>query len=183
MARILVVDDEQDIRDLLSDILRDEGYSVQLAANGIEAQNAKRQGNPDLILLDIWLPDTDGISLLRQWSTEPGKLPPVIVMSGHGTIDTAVEATRLGAFEFLEKPIALKELLSAIQRALQTADKPLLTREVLELPMREARERFEQVYLQQQLAACGGKVGRLAERVGMERTHLYRKLRALNVRF
>jgi DNA-binding NtrC family response regulator len=103
-ANVLVVDDEDDIRALISDILSDENYGVTVAANAAEARKARAADRFDLILLDIWMPDTDGITLLREWS-EAGDLNcPVVVMSGHGTVDTAVEATRLGAFDFVEKP-------------------------------------------------------------------------------
>lgn len=118
-ASILVVDDEPDIRELVSDILRDEGYLVQTAEHAAAARQARRERRPDLILLDVWMPDTDGISLLREW-TEQGGLPcPVVMMSGHGTIETAVEATRLGAWDFIEKPIGLAKLLLTIRRALE----------------------------------------------------------------
>lgn len=120
-ARILVVDDEPDIRDLVSDILADEGYTVAQAANADQARARKRELQPDLVLLDIWMPDEDGISLLREW-VESGRLDTsVVMMSGHGSIETAVEATRLGAWDFIEKPIALAKLLLTVQRALDAA--------------------------------------------------------------
>jgi DNA-binding NtrC family response regulator len=118
-AHILVVDDEPDIRELVREILVDEGYAVTTAEDAESARSARRLHRPDLVLLDIWMPDTDGISLLREWSGQ-GALPcPVIMMSGHGTIETAVEATRLGAWDFVEKPIALAKLLLTIERALE----------------------------------------------------------------
>ena len=116
---ILVVDDEVGIRELLSEILRDEGYQVALAENAEQARNWRSQNLPDLVLLDIWMPDTDGITLLKEWSGGGLLTMPVVVMSGHGTIDTAVEATRIGAFGYLEKPIPLQKLLSTVGRALR----------------------------------------------------------------
>ena len=116
---VLVVDDEPDIRELVSEILSDEGYQVIVAEDGIKARQALRDRRPDLILLDIWMPDIDGITLLQEWS-EAGELPcPVIVMSGHGTVETAVEATRLGAYDFLEKPLSMAKLLLTAERALE----------------------------------------------------------------
>ncbi len=117
---ILVVDDEPDIRDSVKDILEDEGYGVSLAENGEAARAALRERRPDLILLDIWMPDIDGISLLKEWSEGDGLPCPVIIMSGHGTVETAVEATRLGAYDFLEKPLSLAKLLLTVERALET---------------------------------------------------------------
>ena len=117
---ILVVDDEPDIRDSVKDILEDEGYGVGLAENGEAARAALRERRPDLILLDIWMPDIDGISLLKEWSEGEGLPCPVIIMSGHGTVETAVEATRLGAYDFLEKPLSLAKLLLTVERALET---------------------------------------------------------------
>jgi two-component system nitrogen regulation response regulator NtrX len=118
-AYILVVDDEPDIRQLVSDILRDEGYQVAMADNAASARRSLRERRPDLILLDIWMPDMDGISLLKSWLVN-GELPcPVIMMSGHGTVETAVEATRLGAYDFLEKPLSLAKLLLSVEHALE----------------------------------------------------------------
>jgi two-component system, NtrC family, nitrogen regulation response regulator NtrX len=119
MAIILVVDDEVGIRELLSEILIDEGYDVRLAENAAAARKVRNELRPDLVLLDIWMPDTDGISLLKEWHAGGHLNMPVVMMSGHGTIDTAVEATRFGAFDFLEKPIALQKLLSTVQKALK----------------------------------------------------------------
>ena len=118
---VLVVDDEADIRALIQDILVDEGYGVEVAANAEEARIARGRRKFDLVLLDIWMPDTDGITLLREWS-EGGDLNcPVVIMSGHGTVDTAVEATRLGAFDFVEKPLSLAKLLRTVEGALESA--------------------------------------------------------------
>lgn len=118
MQQILVVDDEIGIRELLSEILTDEGYQVRLAENAAEARAYRNRSRPDLVLLDIWMPDTDGITLLREWSSAGLLTMPVVMMSGHGTIDTAVEATRIGAYDFLEKPVALQKLLATVGRAL-----------------------------------------------------------------
>jgi DNA-binding NtrC family response regulator len=119
MQQILVVDDEIGIRALLSEILGDEGYQVRLAENAAAARAFRGQTRPDLVLLDIWMPDTDGITLLKEWGSAGLLTMPVVMMSGHGTIDTAVEATRLGAYDFLEKPIALQKLLATVGRALK----------------------------------------------------------------
>ncbi|EGV33691.1 MULTISPECIES: sigma-54-dependent transcriptional regulator [Thiorhodococcus] len=121
-THILVVDDEPDIRGLVKDILEDEGYTVAIAENGEAARHALRDRRPDLILLDIWMPDIDGITLLKEWSEEDDLPCPVIMMSGHGTVETAVEATRLGAYDFLEKPLSMAKLLLTVERALE-ADK------------------------------------------------------------
>src|SRR3569832_1675181 len=118
-AHILVVDDERDIRELLKEILVDEGYEVSVAENGETARLARRARRPDLVLLDIWMPDVDGISLLKEWNDERGPSAPVIMMSGHGTVETAVEATRLGAYDFIEKPLSMARLLVTIARALE----------------------------------------------------------------
>ncbi|MCB1623011.1 MAG: sigma-54-dependent Fis family transcriptional regulator [Pseudomonadales bacterium] len=118
-AHILVVDDEADIRGLLKEILSEEGYAVDVAADARQARASRARQNPDLVLLDIWMPDTDGITLLREWSASGGDgACPVVMMSGHGTVDTAVEATRLGAFDFVEKPLSLQKLLRTVERAL-----------------------------------------------------------------
>lgn len=118
-AFILVVDDEPDIRRLVSEILADEGYRVASAENGAAARIALRERRPDLILLDIWMPDIDGISLLKEWADGQGLPCPVVMMSGHGTVETAVEATRLGAYDFLEKPLSLAKLLLTVERGLE----------------------------------------------------------------
>lgn len=118
---ILVVDDEVGIRELLSEILQDEGYRVAVAENAHEARAYRARTQPSLVLLDIWMPDTDGVTLLREWGSGGLLTMPVVMMSGHGTIETAVEATRIGAFDFLEKPIGLAKLLGTIARALKSA--------------------------------------------------------------
>lgn len=117
MPDIIVVDDEADIRSLLQEILSDEGYEVRVAADAVEARQLYEEKVPDLVLLDIWMPGTDGITLLREWA-EGGLKSAVLMMSGHGTVDAAVEATRLGAFDFIEKPLSLSKLLRSVQRAL-----------------------------------------------------------------
>jgi two-component system, NtrC family, nitrogen regulation response regulator NtrX len=117
---ILVVDDEPDIRQLVGDILEDEGYEVALAENGAQARAMYKERRPELVLLDIWMPDIDGISLLKEWQQEGENFAPVIMMSGHGTVETAVEATRLGAYDFLEKPLSFAKLLLTVERALET---------------------------------------------------------------
>ncbi len=119
MSQILVVDDEIGIRELLSEILADEGHTVQLAENAAGARALRGAERPDLVLLDIWMPDTDGITLLKEWAANGQLTMPVVMMSGHGTIETAVEATRIGAIDFLEKPIALQKLLATVKRALR----------------------------------------------------------------
>jgi DNA-binding NtrC family response regulator len=117
-AHILVVDDEADIRGLLKEILSEEGYAVEVAANAAQARASRARQTPDLVLLDIWMPDVDGITLLREWSSTAADDCPVVMMSGHGTVETAVEATRLGAFDFVEKPLSLAKLLRTVERAL-----------------------------------------------------------------
>ena len=154
-SHVLVVDDEGDIRTLIDEILSEEGYQVTVAADAAEARTARGQDKFDLVLLDVWMPDTDGISLLREWS-EPGDLDcPVVIMSGHGTVDTAVEATRLGAFDFVEKPLSLAKLLRTVERALDASKKqggptrsalPSLLTPVGRSPlMQHLRERVQQV--------------------------------------
>jgi DNA-binding NtrC family response regulator len=223
MANILVVDDELGIRDLLSEILNDEGHSVDVAENATQARLARNESAYDLVLLDIWMPDTDGVSLLKEWSMTGLLTMPVIMMSGHATIDTAVEATRIGAFSFLEKPITMQKLLKAVEQGLQrnvpppaaapapAAGKVLPTYTPpsgytaptvpsiataaaaadatpnahqgfdLDRPLREARDGFEKAYFEFHLAREGGSMTRVAEKTGLERTHLYRKLRQLGV--
>src|SRR4051795_10773635 len=119
MAQILVVDDEVGIRELLSEILEDEGHQVALADSAADARRVRERARPDLVLLDIWMPDTDGITLLKEWAANGQLTMPVIMMSGHATIETAVEATRIGALDFLEKPIALQRLLATVKRGLR----------------------------------------------------------------
>lgn len=118
MATILVVDDEMGIRELLSEILSDEGHLVEVAENAQHARDFRLRQAPDLVLLDIWMPDTDGVTLLKEWAAQGLLTMPVIMMSGHATIDTAVEATKIGALNFLEKPIALQKLLKAVEQGL-----------------------------------------------------------------
>ena len=124
MANILVVDDEVGIRELLSEILVDEGHEVTLAQSAGEARRQRERQRPDLVLLDIWMPDTDGITLLKEWAASGQLTMPVVMMSGHGTIETAVEATRIGALDFLEKPIALQRLLVTVKHALRSPETP-----------------------------------------------------------
>ncbi len=216
MANILVVDDELGIRDLLSEILNDEGHNVELAENAAQARAVRSKARPDLVLLDIWMPDTDGVSLLKEWATSGLLTMPVIMMSGHATIDTAVEATKIGAQSFLEKPITLQKLLKAVEAGLArtSARKPgamlqgtvpseltvesAMTgghnlppvvemgpqpRQLFELdkPLRDARDEFEKCYFEFHLAKEGGSMTRVAEKTGLERTHLYRKLKQLGV--
>jgi two-component system nitrogen regulation response regulator NtrX len=148
--QILVVDDEVGIRELLFEILRDEGYGVRLAENAQTARSARKEMRPDLVLLDIWMPDTDGITLLKEWAGSGLLTMPVVMMSGHGTIDSAVEATRIGAFDFLEKPISLPKLLATVGKALaggRVLPKTGLT--IMNLGrarvVQELRQRLEQV--------------------------------------
>ena len=219
MANILVVDDELGIRDLLSEILNDEGHSVDLAENATQARSARGASEYDLVLLDIWMPDTDGVSLLKEWAAAGALTMPVIMMSGHATIDTAVEATRIGAISFLEKPITMQKLLKAVEQGLarnaarqtnpvavspalaqtpaDSAAAPLTVPPAilvgadlgphahqgfdLDRPLSEARDGFEKAYFEFHLAREGGSMTRVAEKTGLERTHLYRKLRQLGV--
>jgi DNA-binding NtrC family response regulator len=216
MATILVVDDELGIRALLSEILSDEGHTVELAENAAQAREVRDMLRPDLVLLDIWMPDVDGITLLKEWGAASQLTMPVIMMSGHGTIDTAVEATRHGAMAFLEKPITLQKLLRAVDQALvkpaqrgaaaaqpgapdgpasgNSAPMPLASPAVavsdgpqpvqsfdLDRPLREARDTFEKNYFEFHLAKENGSMTRVAEKTGLERTHLYRKLKQLGV--
>ena len=202
--KILVVDDEIGIRELLSEILFDEGYQVYLAENADQARCYRNEHEPDLVLLDIWMPDTDGITLLREWVEQELLTMPVVMMSGHGTIETAVEATRIGAVDFLEKPIALQKLLSTIAKAIRDDAPKLQTRTTetqvqkvtlniggraqqislpMDLPLREARDHFDALYLDYHLRKEEGNVSRVADKVGLERTHLYRKLKQLGIKF
>jgi len=169
MAKILVVDDEVGIRELLSEILRDEGHSVQLAENAAAARAARSAARPDLVLLDIWMPDTDGITLLKEWSAAGQLSMPVVMMSGHGTIDTAVEATRIGAQDFLEKPIALQKLLSSVKRALLKAATPTARPELTlaaftrAAPLRDLKKRLDQVSAKSRALLLKSGSGSLAE--------------------
>jgi DNA-binding NtrC family response regulator len=192
---ILVVDDEVGIRELLSEILFDEGYQVHLAENAQQARDYRKNKIPDLVLLDIWMPDTDGLSLLKEWVAQGQLNMPVVMMSGHGTIETALEATRIGAADFLEKPIALQKLLHTVASVMQKGIKPesiksqaieLIERRInkqfplpLDLSLREAREHFDRLY---QMEKENGNVTRVADNMGIERTHLYRKLKQLGIK-
>lgn len=168
MAIILVVDDEVGIRELLSEILIDEGYDVRLAENATAARLVREELRPDLVLLDIWMPDTDGISLLKEWHAAGHLNMPVVMMSGHGTIDTAVEATRFGAFDFLEKPIALQKLLSTVQKALKhdkPPARPALTLEAFSRSafVKEFKRRLEQAAAKSPVLLLKGANGGMAE--------------------
>jgi DNA-binding NtrC family response regulator len=199
---ILVVDDEMGIRELLSEILYDEGYTVHLAESAAQARNFRKHHTIDLVLLDIWMPEVDGLTLLKEWAAQGALTMPVIMMSGHGTIETAVEATRIGALDFLEKPIALQKLLDTVASAIQhkkplhlpaqtaaAASAPLAPNtppaEIaawLDQPLRAAREQFERAYFTHHLQLERGNVSQVAERAGLERTHLYRKLKQLGLK-
>lgn len=256
MATILVVDDEIGIRELISEILSDEGHVVLTAENAAAARAAQSTEALDLVLLDIWMPDTDGVTLLKEWAANGALTMPVIMMSGHATIDTAVEATRFGALDFLEKPIALQRLLGAVrsglergrlmrslragglsmrpnvpngvagmgisgagvtnaslghlstpvalpgQRAvapdmalsatkatlgqvmLSTQGSPIppgVSHVQLDQPLRDARDQFERIYFEYHLVRENHSMTRVADRAGLERTHLYRKLKQLGV--
>lgn len=213
MANILVVDDEHGIRDLLWEILNDEGHSVELAENAAQARAFRSKEQPDLVLLDIWMPDTDGITLLKEWAMAGALTMPVIMMSGHATIDTAVEATKIGALSFLEKPITLQKLLKAVDQGLarnaiakgvvssssavasvhssEPVAEPQMVQQpsaqlaeqsfFLDKPLREARDEFEKAYFEFHLIKEHGSMTRVAEKTGLERTHLYRKLKQLGV--
>jgi DNA-binding NtrC family response regulator len=243
MATILVVDDEVGIRALLSEILTDEGHAIEMAENAAQARAVRERLKPDLVLLDIWMPDVDGISLLKEWGATGQLTMPVVMMSGHGTIDTAVEATKFGAMAFLEKPITLQKLLRAVDQALARPSSasagglPALNARPglgtapslasappmhgglmgsslrgsalhgdpaygapdhqmmsampsgpqsqqnfeLDRPLREARDAFEKSYFEFHLAKENGSMTRVAEKTGLERTHLYRKLKQLGV--
>ena len=134
-AHILVVDDEADIRSLLKEILSEEGYEVDVAANAVQARASRARQTPDLVLLDIWMPDVDGITLLREWSAANADGCPVVMMSGHGTVETAVEATRLGAFDFVEKPLSLAKLLRTVERALDAGKRRRQSGKLLAPPL------------------------------------------------
>ena len=222
MARILVVDDEIGIRELLSEILYDEGHTIELAENAAQARASRLRARPDLVLLDIWMPDTDGVSLLKEWGSQGLLDMPVIMMSGHATVDTAVEATRIGAVDFLEKPITLQKLLKTVaaglarpvlrpshaggarmpvERQTQDQHQPLVTASSampvpeavpeqnnsllgsisLDQPLRDARDEFERIYFEYHLGRENHSMTRVSEKTGLERTHLYRKLKQLGI--
>jgi DNA-binding NtrC family response regulator len=168
MTKILVVDDEIGIRELLREILCDEGYDVVLAENATAARAARQAARPDLVLLDIWMPDTDGVTVLKEWSASGLLTMPVIMMSGHGTIDTAVEAIRFGALDFLEKPIALQKLLSAVKRGLQRQPSKAQSHLTLaaftrSTPLRDLQKRLEQFSQKSRLLLLRVGPGSLAE--------------------
>lgn len=198
---ILVVDDEVGIRELLSEILFDEGYHVHLAENAAQARSYRLNHSPDLVLLDIWMPDTDGLALLKEWSSQHLLTMPVVMMSGHGTIETALEAIRVGAIDFLEKPIALQKLLKTVETSMRQAataslqekentsqpeenstDGVMMIPLPLDLPLREARDHFDSAYFNYQIQKENGNISRIAEKIGIERTHLYRKLKQLGIK-
>ncbi|NNM80058.1 MAG: response regulator [Gallionella sp.] len=200
--QILVVDDEIGIRELLAEILFDEGYQVHLAESAEQARVYRNAREPDLVLLDIWMPVTDGVELLKEWAEQELLTMPVVMMSGHGTIETAVEATRIGAVDFLEKPISLQKLLSTVARAINIEVAHLveapketqknLTVEIagvekqyalpLDMPLRQARDYFDAIYFQYHLQKEDENISRMAEKIGVERTHLYRKLKQLGIK-
>jgi len=216
MANILVVDDEIGIRELLSEILSDEGHVVQTAESAAAARAVRQAEAPDLVLLDIWMPDTDGVTLLKEWSSNGQLTMPVIMMSGHATIDTASEAARIGALDFLEKPIAMTRLLASIRHGLERGRQARVAEPArhatpapppvdgvdggearpqagagfaavagvsvsLDQPLREARDQFERAYFEHHLVKENYSMTRVADRAGLERTHLYRKLKQLGV--
>ncbi|MCI5851060.1 MAG: response regulator [Sutterellaceae bacterium] len=204
MAKLLVVDDEVGIRELLSEILEDEGHDVLTAANATEARSIVISTPLDLILLDIWMPDMDGVTLLKELAAKRLLHCPVVMMSGHATIDTAVEATKFGACDFLEKPISMQRLLSAVDGALSQSKAAGSKPEEQEsrssahaalyrsngtelgtisfaLPLRDARDEFEKLYLQNLLEEEGYSMSKVAARSGLERTHLYRKIKQLSI--
>ena len=168
MAQILVVDDEMGIRELLSEILSDEGHTVTVAENAGAARRCRSEKRPDLVLLDIWMPDTDGISLLKEWSSTGLLTMPVVMMSGHGTIDSAVEATRVGAVDFLEKPIALQKLLTTVKKALKhevAAQKPPLTLDAFARSplLKDLKKRLEQAAAKTSILLLKSASGSIAE--------------------
>lgn len=216
MAKILIVDDEIGIRDLLSEILSDEGYAVEEAENAESARQKVAQTDFDLILLDIWMPDMDGVSLLKEWKSNRQFSSQVIMMSGHATIETAVEATKYGSLSFLEKPISMQKLLEAVHHGIEVKNRilalakyrtdlpdetqePIVPKPVVhpDLPkftvpgtnieidfhssLREIRESLERAYFTILIEYEDSQITRVAKRAGLERTHLYRKLKALHM--
>ena len=220
MAKILVVDDEIGIRELLSDILSDEGYAVETAENAEAARRRITAESFDLILLDIWMPDTDGVSLLKELNVRRLLHCPVLMMSGHATIETAVEATKFGALACLEKPISMQKLLESVRNGLQVCDriramakyrpdqpqeKPAPATVIEEAPapvqeelplfevrgtgitidfsatLKDVRETTERAYLKALMNYEHNQMTRVAKRAGLERTHLYRKLKSLDI--
>jgi len=177
MPQILVVDDEVGIRELLSEILRDEGYDVTLAENATAARAARNARRPDMVLLDIWMPDTDGITLLKEWSANGQLSMPVVMMSGHGTIDTAVEATKIGALDFLEKPIAMQKLLASVKRALQKAPSAVAAELTLAAfprspALRDLKRRLEQVQLERPDHRDAARLRQFHDLADLVRLHL-----------
>lgn len=220
MANILVVDDEIGIRELLSDILTDEGYSVDTAENAHCAREKIKEKVFDLILLDIWMPDTDGVTLLKEWKLDKHFTSQVIMMSGHATIETAIEATKFGSLTFLEKPISMQKLLETVHHGVKVQERvthfakcrpeakpkevstPAISQNTtpfnsdrlpvfsvpgtdivldFNLTLREVREATERAYLLTLIHHEDNQIARVAQRAGLERTHLYRKLKALLV--
>jgi two-component system, NtrC family, nitrogen regulation response regulator NtrX len=184
-SRILVVDDEADIRGLLKEILSEEGYDVEIAADAGQARSSRATQVPDLVLLDIWMPDTDGITLLREWSVTDGYDCPVVMMSGHGTVETAVEATRLGAFDFVEKPLSLTKLLRTVERALDAGRRKRLSARTqgsaLAVPIGKAK--ITQTLREQvQQAASSSSPVLLVGELGSGREAYARYLHSLSVR-
>jgi DNA-binding NtrC family response regulator len=184
-SRILVVDDEADIRGLLKEILSEEGYEVDIAADASQARSSRATQVPDLVLLDIWMPDTDGITLLREWSHTDGYDCPVVMMSGHGTVETAVEATRLGAFDFVEKPLSLTKLLRTVERALDAGRRNRLSTRThgpsLAVPM--GKSKLTQVLREQvQHAASSSSPVLLVGELGSGREAYARYLHSLSAR-
>ncbi len=168
MATILVVDDEIGIRELLSEILVDEGYTIRTAASAEAARESRRQARPELVLLDIWMPDTDGISLLKEWAANGQLTMPVVMMSGHASIDSAVEAMRIGALDFLEKPITLQKLLATVKRALNSGEaiaNQALTVAALgrSAAMHDCRRRLQQLAQASGPVLLRGEAGMMAE--------------------
>jgi DNA-binding NtrC family response regulator len=168
MADILVVDDEEGIRDLFTEILAEEGHTIRKAENAAAARAERNARVPDLVLLDIWMPDTDGVSLLKEWVANGQLTMPVVMMSGHGTIDTAVEATRIGAVDFLEKPVSLQKLLATVKKALKydhIGQRPPATLEALaHAPLfRDLKRRLEQTAVKSSILLLKGGVGVIAE--------------------
>jgi two-component system nitrogen regulation response regulator NtrX len=184
-SRILVVDDEADIRGLLKEILAEEGYEVEVAADATQARSSRAAQLPDLVLLDIWMPDTDGITLLREWSVTDGYDCPVVMMSGHGTVETAVEATRLGAFDFVEKPLSLTKLLRTVERALDAGRRKRLSERAqgsaLALPIGKSKLTQNLRELVQQAATSSSSVLFLGE-LGSGREAYARHLHSLSAR-
>jgi DNA-binding NtrC family response regulator len=184
-SRILVVDDEADIRGLLKEILAEEGYDVEVAADATQARSSRAAQLPDLVLLDIWMPDTDGITLLREWSVTDGYDCPVVMMSGHGTVETAVEATRLGAFDFVEKPLSLTKLLRTVERALDAGRRKRLSERAqgsgLALPIGKSKLTQNLRELVQQAATSSSSVLFLGE-LGSGREAYARHLHSLSAR-